>query len=144
MKLKLEQFIEKFEENNSRWKVYVVSNLENEDIQAKTLYIKINKETNIKKEKTINISFFYVVQSSRKDQLEFREKVLEFIEYLKNNFEERDCFLIEGYTIDYFPFELESQSVNIAEITGTYNFTTLIRKEKSMKMIKLKNNINLN
>lgn len=143
MRIKLEQFIKKFEENNTRWKAYVVSNLETDDIQAKTLYIEINKETNVKKEKTINLSFFYVVQSSRNDQLDFRDKILEFIEYLKKNFEERDCFLIEGYTTDYCPIEIENQNFNIAEITGTYNFTTLIRRKQMPKMEILENNIKL-
>lgn len=141
MKIKLEHFIKTFEAKNRRWKAYIISDINTETMQTKTLYLKINKETDIKKEKTINISFFYVTQNSRKDQLEFRESILEFIAYLKANFEERNCFLIDGYVTNYFPFEIDNQSFNIAEITATYNFTTLIRDESYENMMKLKNKI---
>lgn len=132
MKTKLDQFVNSInaETTKTKWMAYVVSNFPVLEAQAKTLYIKINKDNIKNKQKKIELTFFYVDTDIKDNQLTFREDVFKFIDKLKKVFEERDCRAVDNsYSVNYETFNNDKYNLSVAEITVTYDYTTLRKKE---------------
>ena len=92
VKKRLEYFKENFEKLESRakekWRVFYQDELIDEELlQANTIYFVITGEEEKKKQKNIDFSIFYC-RSKRKDELlDFSQEVKEFIKYLRKEFE---------------------------------------------------------
>ena len=135
MKLKLDQLIKSINDTTSKtkWRACMVSSFPTLEAQAKTLYIKINKDNIKNKQKKIELTFFYVDTDIKDNQLIFREAVFKFIENLKNVIEERDCRAVDNsYSINYETFNNDKYNLSVAEIIVTYDYTTL-RKDREIQ-----------
>lgn len=140
MKLKLEELMSFINNGESRWRAFIVSDFPVLEAQAKTIYIKINKDTIKNKQKKAEVIFFYVDTDIKDGQLNFREAVFKFINSLKDNFEERDCRAIENaYSIKYETFNNDKYNLSVAEIVATYDYTTLKKDRDSQENSKLMN-----
>lgn len=132
MKTKLDQFVNSInaETTKTKWRASVVSNFPILEAQAKTLYIKVNKDIIKNKQKKIELIFFYVDTDVKDNQLTFREAVFKFIDKLKNSFEERECRAVDNsYSVNYEAFNNDKYNLSVAEVTVTYDYTTLRKKE---------------
>lgn len=124
---RLEKFKIKYEEEHKRWKVFFINNFSEEEIQNNTIYFVINGEKEENKEKTIDISLYYIGTLGRLGLLEFRKEVKEFLKYIKKNLEDYNFFSVNSeYNIEYSTFN----NLGIGEIQVTYNFTRDVEVEE--------------
>lgn len=140
-------FKDKFEKEKGRerWKVFYQDDFIEEKVEGNTVYFVITGEEEIKKQKTINFSIFYVKSSSRYALLDFREEVKDFIEYLKKNFETSNFYNVENsYKIEYSTIT-ERGGIRVAEIQCSYDCTRdILDTEKFTDMKNLNDSYILN
>lgn len=140
-------FKDKFEKEKGRerWKVFYQDDFIEEKVEGNTVYFVITGEEEIKKQKTINFSIFYVKSSSRYALLDFREEVKDFIKYLKKNFETSNFYNVENsYKIEYSTIT-ERGGIRVAEIQCSYDCTRdILDTEKFTDMKNLNDSYILN
>lgn len=141
IKQKLEEFKAKFEKaKGTTWRLFYIEEIE--QIQDRTVYITISKESYKNKQKEATLVFSYVRNNVYKGTLDFREEVVEFIKYLALEFAESTFFNKDNeYDIDY-QYE-EEGDYRIAEVTATFNYTKYRPKDDGMLMDKLVDRIKI-
>lgn len=134
MRAKIEEFKKWIESQEQKWRVCIINESPTLDIQAKTIYLKLDKEDRKNKQKTIGLTFIFVDTLPAKGELDFRDKVLKFIDYLKNNFEERNCFSIDqSYSVSYS--SIGESSLGVGEIKTVYDYTLLSNRYRDSKVM---------
>lgn len=146
VKKRLEYFKENFEKLESRakekWRVFYQDELIDEELlQANTIYFVITGEEKKKKQKNIDFSIFYCRNKRKDELLDFSQEVKEFIKYLRKEFETNNFICIDNsYKISYS--STEKNTLRLAEIQCSYDCTKeILDEEKFMNMEKLENKI---
>ena len=101
VKKRLEYFKEHFEKLESRakekWRVFYQDELIDEELlQANTIYFVITGEEEKKKQKNIDFSIFYCRNKRKDELLDFSQEVKEFIKYLRKEFETNNFICIDN------------------------------------------------
>lgn len=135
IKQKLEEFKLKFEKiKGNPWRLFYIEEVD--QIQDRTVYVTLAKESYKNKQKEVTLTFSYVRNNTYKGTLDFRDEVMDFLKFITLEFVENTFYPKDNeYDIDY-QFT-DEQEYRIADITATFNYTRYRPKENRMIMDKI-------
>ena len=134
MENRFEHFKKYFENKRQKWKVFYKEELPDKVTEPKTVYFVITGDSIINKQKTIDLSIYYVISRKKDGLLDFRKEINDFIyKELETEFATPYFYQTSGYEIEYSISD-DRKTLRIAEIKCTFDYT-LLDKEKDKHVL---------
>jgi hypothetical protein len=123
---------QEFEKKYPRWIFKLEECTEDIKLQDKAVYLIVTGETEKEKQKTLEVSFFFLRTKVKDGFLNFRKEVKEFIKFVREVIDDFS-FNSLSWNIDY-GVETKEGSLRVAEIKATFDITGTATIEDGMMM----------